>query len=49
LEPLAELAPDLRHPVWGSTVYELLKKTKVQKLRRVARPRAGEKLRKNYL
>jgi 2-amino-4-hydroxy-6-hydroxymethyldihydropteridine diphosphokinase len=35
LEPLAELAPDLRHPVLGKTIGELLPGTREQKIRRV--------------
>jgi len=34
LEPLAELAPDLRHPVTNSTVRELLEATKSQLVRK---------------
>lgn len=36
LEPLAELAPDLRHPVLGQSVSELLGAVSDQRLRRVA-------------
>lgn len=36
LEPLAELAPELRHPVLGQTVSELLVAVSDQRLRRVA-------------
>lgn len=35
LEPLAELAPDLRHPVTGYTVAEMLKVVAEQRVRRV--------------
>jgi 2-amino-4-hydroxy-6-hydroxymethyldihydropteridine diphosphokinase len=34
LEPLAELAPDLKHPVLGVTVQELLGKLAPQDVRR---------------
>jgi 2-amino-4-hydroxy-6-hydroxymethyldihydropteridine diphosphokinase len=34
LEPLAELAPDLRHPVTGQTVRQMLEKVKDQTVRR---------------
>jgi len=34
LEPLAEIAPDLRHPVTGRTMLEMLSDTLDQKLRR---------------
>jgi 2-amino-4-hydroxy-6-hydroxymethyldihydropteridine diphosphokinase len=36
LEPLADLAPDLRHPVTRRTIKELLASTKDQALRKVA-------------
>jgi 2-amino-4-hydroxy-6-hydroxymethyldihydropteridine diphosphokinase len=35
LEPLAELAPDLRHPRTGSTVSEMLAQVKNQKVQRI--------------
>jgi 2-amino-4-hydroxy-6-hydroxymethyldihydropteridine diphosphokinase len=35
LEPLAELAPDLRHPRTGSTVNEMLARVKNQKVERI--------------
>jgi 2-amino-4-hydroxy-6-hydroxymethyldihydropteridine diphosphokinase len=35
LEPLAELAPDLRHPVLGKRIGELLPETHAQRIRRV--------------
>jgi 2-amino-4-hydroxy-6-hydroxymethyldihydropteridine diphosphokinase len=35
LEPLAELAPDLRHPQAGATIREMLAKVKDQDVRRV--------------
>jgi 2-amino-4-hydroxy-6-hydroxymethyldihydropteridine diphosphokinase len=35
LEPLAELAPDRRHPVLGKTVAELLPETQAQEIRRM--------------
>jgi 2-amino-4-hydroxy-6-hydroxymethyldihydropteridine diphosphokinase len=37
LEPLAELAPDLRHPVTRRTVREMLAAVAGQKVRRIAR------------
>ena len=36
LEPLAELAPDLRHPRTGATVIEMLARVKNQKVDRVS-------------
>jgi 7,8-dihydro-6-hydroxymethylpterin-pyrophosphokinase len=33
LEPLAELAPDLRHPVTGRTMREMLAETQDQTVR----------------
>ncbi len=36
LEPLAELAPELRHPVDGRPIRELLEATRTQLVRRVA-------------
>ena len=38
LEPLAELSPELRHPVLGQTMRELLVKTEGQNLRRSGSP-----------
>lgn len=35
LEPLAELAPDLRHPQTGATIREMLAKVKDQDVKRV--------------
>ena len=42
LEPLAELAPDLLHPVLGKSIRELLQAVHGQQVRRVA-PLAGRK------
>ena len=39
LEPLAELAPDLRHPISHKTVREMLAGTRDQIVRRLAGPR----------
>lgn len=36
LEPLAELAPELRHPVQGKTMRELLEGVRTQAVRRIA-------------
>jgi 2-amino-4-hydroxy-6-hydroxymethyldihydropteridine diphosphokinase len=38
LEPLAELAPDLRHPVTRRTVHEMLSTVQDQKVRRLLDP-----------
>jgi len=35
LEPLAELVPDLRHPLDGRPIRELLETTRAQRVRRV--------------
>jgi 2-amino-4-hydroxy-6-hydroxymethyldihydropteridine diphosphokinase len=33
LEPLAEIAPELRHPVLGKTILEMLESTRRQRIR----------------